>query len=80
MSKAALLNRFSEEMLYEFGITPDKATAWQVHQVISQLVMKHIQPTWMESQEKFLKNRKAYYFSAEFLVGRAIQNNLLSLE
>lgn len=79
MSKAALLNRFSEEMLYEFGITPDKATAWQVHQVISQLVMKHIQPTWMESQEKFLKNRKAYYFSAEFLVGRAIQNNLLSL-
>ena len=32
---------------------------------------------WKSSEIKNAKKRRAYYFSAEFLVGRAVFNNLL---
>ena len=50
----------------------------QLHNVVSKAVMAEIANPWKTSKELDSKNRKAYYLSAEFLVGRAIYNNLLS--
>ena len=41
--------------------------------------MKQIAPLWKDSKKAHLTTRRACYFSAEFLVGRAIYNNLLCL-
>jgi len=41
--------------------------------------MAQIADQWQESAEKHQNARHAYYFSAEFLIGRAIQNNMLSM-
>ena len=41
--------------------------------------MAQIAESWKTSREKQKKTRCAYYFSAEYLVGRAIFNNLLCL-
>lgn len=51
---------------------------FELHDVISSSVMADISNDWSESRKKNLENRCAYYFSAEFLVGRAVCNNLVS--
>lgn len=52
---------------------------FELHDVISTAVMNTISNNWINSREKRIQNRTAFYFSAEFLVGRAIYNNLISL-
>lgn len=52
----------------------------ELHNVISTAVMSYIADDWKNSKDYRFKNRTAFYFSAEFLVGRAIYNNLVSKE
>ena len=51
----------------------------ELHDVISSAVMSSISENWQKSRNCRIKNRTAFYFSAEFLVGRSIYNNLVSL-
>ena len=51
----------------------------QLHNVIAKTVLAHISKNWQENQIKSQNNRRAYYFSAEFLIGRLIFNNLFCL-
>lgn len=51
----------------------------QLHFSISRAVMAYIQNNWKISEIKREENRRAYYFSAEFLVGRMVYNNLFCL-
>ena len=52
-------------------------TSEQLHTCVSRAVMANISDTVEKSQKSHAGKRRAYYFSAEFLVGRAIYNNLL---
>ncbi len=54
-------------------------SSYELHDVISSAVMSSISDNWQKSRNKRIKNRTAFYFSAEFLVGRSIYNNLVSL-
>ena len=54
-------------------------TANELHNVVSHAVMAEISDRWSASQQKHRQQRCAYYFSAEFLVGRAVYNNLFCL-
>ncbi len=58
----------------------DELSSYELHDVISTAVMREIADDWMQSRNKRIKERSAFYFSAEFLVGRAIYNNLVSKE
>ena len=49
----------------------------ELHDCVSKAVMAHIGDNIKKSQLSHNEKRRAYYFSAEFLVGRAIYNNLL---
>ena len=49
----------------------------ELHACVSKAVMAHIGDNIKKSQLAHNEKRRAYYFSAEFLVGRAIYNNLL---
>ena len=51
----------------------------QLHCAVSELVMEEIAPMWDKSRAAHDKARKASYLSMEFLVGRAVYNNLLCL-
>ena len=53
--------------------------SYELHDVISIAVMSSISENWKSSRNSRIKNRTAFYFSAEFLVGRSIYNNLVSL-
>ncbi len=51
----------------------------QLHNVLSGVVMEELAPSWEKSKAAHDKGRKASYLSMEFLVGRAVYNNLLCL-
>lgn len=51
---------------------------YELHDVVSASFMELIADDWMKSREQRVLKRTAFYFSAEFLVGRAIYNNLIS--
>ena len=51
----------------------------QLHTAVSDAVMAQIAPDWEKSRNAHQNTRRAYYFSAEFLVGRAVYNNLMCL-
>lgn len=60
----------------EFTELTDK----EAYQVISRSVMRRIMPTWHETREHFKDKKQASYLSAEFLMGRALGNNLINLD
>ena len=66
-------------LAHPFHTTPAGATATQLHQALSAAVMDSIAAPWQESKRRHWEARHAYYLSAEFLVGRAVYNNLLCL-
>lgn len=56
----------------------NELTPYELHDVISSSVMGYISDDWMNSRKKRIAERTAFYFSAEFLVGRLVYNNLVS--
>lgn len=63
----------------EGALSPDVAKANQLHCALSKAVISSILPNWQKSRHAHLENKRACYFSAEFLVGRAVYNNLMCL-
>ena len=55
------------------------ATTAQLHDALSGVVMAAIAENWYESRHAHERTREAYYFSAEYLVGRTVYNNLFVL-
>ena len=68
----ALLKLHHDETLT--GTTPQR-----LHDCLGQAVMMAINETWTASKKRREPNRKAYYFSAEYLMGRLVYSNLFNL-
>ena len=79
MPKKKMLEAVELYLKSEFQTTPAEATPDQLHTAVSRSLMAGIADRWHASAEKHQNTRHAYYFSAEFLMGRMIYNNLLCL-
>ena len=71
-----LLKRDFQDNLAELSEEGAKPTAPQLHNALASAIMKQAVPIMKKSAPK---GRSASYLSAEFLVGRAVFNNLLCL-
>lgn len=63
----------------DFGKTLDKSEDYQKYNAVSKALMESIIDDWNKTEEEYSKAKQAYYFSAEFLMGRALGNNLINL-
>lgn len=70
---------FKTTFLDKLAVSPSKATAVQLHNALADTLMELFAENWATSRQKHLSARRACYFSMEFLVGRAVYNNLLCL-
>ena len=72
-----LKNKIELFALSEFQKKVSDLSTKELHIAVSKAVMAEIAKPWERSKTRDNKKRRAYYFSAEFLMGRAIYNNLL---
>lgn len=70
---------FKTKLFDVHGVAPKDAKSWQVHDTLASVIMEKMANNINESSRKHLQARRACYFSAEFLVGRAVYNNLLCI-
>ena len=62
------------------GVTPLTATDRKFWSGLSSAVMEQIADNWEATRRAYRKTRRQHYFSAEFLQGRALLNNLTNLD
>lgn len=77
-AKNILLNT-ETNMNWLYHKTLGDSDAVQLHNALSLSVMQEIAPLWMEKESARSSGRNAFYFSAEYLTGRLIYNNLFCL-
>jgi len=63
-----------------YGKNLEEATKHDIYDAVSSAVMEHIQTNWMATRKEYEDRqvRQMYYLSAEFLMGRALSNNLIN--
>ena len=67
------------QLKYTHDVSLQEATAQELHQALGQAVMTAISDNWNHSKHTRMPQRKAYYFSAEYLIGRLVYANLFNL-
>ena len=79
--KEAIKKSIIDNVKNQFRKTIDEATPQQVHQAVAYAVKDVIIDNWIATQKTFddLKVKKVYYLSMEFLMGRALGNNIINL-
>ena len=56
-----------------------EASAQELHEALGTAVMMTISENWNRSKHNRMHQRKAYYFSAEYLIGRLVYSNLFNM-
>jgi glycogen phosphorylase len=77
----ALQRAFLDHLHYSQGKTLISATRHDLFMSLAFVVRDRLVRRWIETQKTYHERdpKKVYYLSAEFLLGRALTNNLLAL-
>ena len=67
------------QLKYTHDVSLAEATPQELHEALAQVVMMTISENWNHSKRTRMPQRKAYYFSAEYLIGRLVYSNLYNL-
>ena len=79
MNCSKLMDSMQEYLKSDRRKDLNEANPQDLHHALSKAIMAQIADQWKESLTLHRETRHAYYMSAEFLIGRAIYNNLLCL-
>ena len=72
--------KWTESLLkYKYEVSLTEASANELHNALGESVMMAIHENWNASKKARAPKRKAYYISAEYLIGRLVYSNLFNL-
>src|SRR3712207_508487 len=71
--------KLEERVLVKFGVTLEEASSFEIYQALGDTVMEKIAKNWYDTKKKYEREKQAFYLSSEFLMGRAMGNNLINL-
>jgi len=79
--KRQILLRIKDNLLHTYGRTLNDASKKQLFNAVALTVRDAIVDKWTQSKEALerAKPRQLYYLSLEFLIGRALGNNIINL-
>ncbi len=67
------------QLKYTYDVSLKEATPQELHEALGQAVMMAISDNWSNAKKARMHERKAYYISAEYLIGRLVYSNLFNL-
>ena len=67
------------QLKYTYDVSLKDATPQELHEALGQAVMMAISDSWSHAKKVRMNQRKAYYISAEYLIGRLVYSNLFNL-
>ena len=77
------INRIVQEVRGSLKLRHDMnlsdAATLELHDSIARVIMMHISEAWSNCKQERGEKRHAYYFSAEYLIGRLVYSNLYNL-
>ncbi|MBQ2662324.1 MAG: glycogen/starch/alpha-glucan phosphorylase [Clostridia bacterium] len=79
MDSKEILQRTADELKNSYQVGIHEASTVQLHNALSNSVMYAISDDWRSSRQQRRKVRRAYYLSAEYLMGRMVFNNMYCL-
>lgn len=81
MDKKEIKNNLIKKIKYLFNKDIENCTNQEVYQALGTVIKEYIIDFWYETNKQIKKEnpKKVYYFSAEFLTGKFLKNNLKNL-
>ena len=79
MSCQDILRWTEAQLKYNHDVSLKEATPQELHEALGQAVMMAISDNWSRAKKTRMPDRKAYYISAEYLIGRLVYSNLFNL-
>ena len=67
------------KLKYTHDVSLREANAQELHEALGEAVMMAISDNWNNAKHTRMPARKAYYISAEYLIGRLVYSNLYNL-
>ncbi|QWV95204.1 glycogen/starch/alpha-glucan phosphorylase [Geomonas oryzisoli] len=76
-----IIKSFLEHLEYTLGKDKYSATAYDRFNALAYAVRDHLVERWLDTQQAYYNsdNKRVYYMSMEFLMGRTLSNSLINL-
>ena len=79
MNKENIKQGINRYLKVKYGIKLEDAKEYQIFNALSLAILEEIVDDWNDTTKAYNEKRSANYFSAEYLMGRALGNNLINL-
>lgn len=79
LRKEKMVEGIERYLKVKHGIKLKDAKDYEIFNALSLTILEEIVDDWNETSDAYNRGRMAYYLSAEFLMGRALGNNLMNL-
>ncbi|MDO5518647.1 MAG: glycogen/starch/alpha-glucan phosphorylase, partial [Clostridium sp.] len=79
MKKELMKSEIKKYLKVKYAVDIEEAEDFQIFNALSLTIMEDIIDDWKKTSSKYKTEKQAYYLSAEFLMGRALGNNLVNL-
>ena len=82
IDKKELKGSIIKKVRSQYGKTLEEAHEFELYNAVSRAAMDFVVEQWYNTKKTYAKKqvKQAYYFSAEFLMGRYLGNNLINLQ
>ena len=74
-----ILKMTQAHLKFTYDVSLREATPQELHEALGTAVMMTISENWSNCKKERMHHRKAYYISAEYLIGRLVYSNLYNL-
>jgi starch phosphorylase len=79
LNKEIIMTGIKRYLMVDYGKKIGEAEEFEIYQALSRTVVEAVSEDWKKTTEEYRSGKQAFYLSAEFLMGRALGNNLINI-